>query len=64
MNKKELTQVLEKHSLWLRDIELGMRANLQRADLRRADLRCANLQGADLEGAYLITTQEVNGELI
>jgi len=58
MTKEELKTILEKHSLWLKDAEGGVRANLRDADLHGANLRCAdlryaNLHGADLSGANL-----------
>ena len=49
----ELKNILEKHSLWLREDPNGERANLCRADLYGADLRRANLCRADLSGANL-----------
>ena len=45
--------ILEKHDMWIKDIEGGKRADLERADIRGADLRGANLRGADLRGANL-----------
>ena len=47
----ELKDILEKHSLWLREDPNGERANLCRADLYGADLRRANLCRADFSGA-------------
>ena len=54
----ELKNILEKHALWIRGDEHGVRANLSGADLcganlYEADLRVANLSGADLRGANL-----------
>ena len=49
----ELKDILEKHSLWLREDPNGERANLYGADLYGADLRRANLCRADLSGANL-----------
>ena len=51
--KLELKDILEKHSLWLREDPNGERANLCEADLRGADLRGANLYRANLYGADL-----------
>jgi hypothetical protein len=53
MEAKELSEVLQKHELWLQQKDGGERADLQEADLRGADLRGANLYGADLHGADL-----------
>ena len=39
----ELKDILEKHSLWLREDRNGERANLRGADLGEADLSRANL---------------------
>ena len=49
----ELKDILEKHSLWLREDPNGERANLYGADLYGADLRRANLCRADFSGADL-----------
>ena len=49
----ELKDILEKHSLWLREDPNGERANLSWADLYGADLRRANLCRADFSGADL-----------
>ena len=49
----ELKDILEKHSLWLREDRNGERANLRGADLREADLSRAKLYGVDLYGAHL-----------
>ena len=54
----ELENILEKHALWVRGDEHGVRAILHEVDLRGvdlswADLRGANLRGADLSGANL-----------
>jgi len=53
MNKNEIAEVLEKHTLWLSGEPDGKRAYLTDADLTDADLTDANLRGADLRGAYL-----------
>lgn len=52
MRKKELTEILEQHKLWLNN-ESGERADLRGANLIDADLRGANLRGANLIGADL-----------
>ena len=67
MNKKELSEVLENHEMWLKKEEGGVRAdlcdaylryaNLRGANLRDADLRGADLRGADLRGANLDFSQ-------
>ena len=44
MDKKELTEILRLHKMWLNGEEEGERANL-----RDADLQGANLQGADVD---------------
>ena len=64
----ELKNILEKHALWIRGDEHGVKADLRGADLyeanlsgadlrmanlRMANLRMANLRGADLSGADL-----------
>lgn len=49
----ELKDILEKHSLWLREDRNGERANLAWADLRGVDLCEADLSEADLRGADL-----------
>ena len=59
MDKKELSDILRKHNLWLNNDDCGVRANLRGANLRGADLSgadlsVANLSGADLSGADLI----------
>ena len=52
MDKKELTQTLKQHALWVAD-NGGRIADLRGADLQDADLRGANLRGANLQDAYL-----------
>jgi len=69
MDVEQLEEILQQHSLWLKDPKKGKRAdligvylsradlsgaNLIRADLSRADLRGADLSGANLSGANLI----------
>ena len=54
----ELKNILEKHALWIRGDEHGVRANLSGANLSEADLSGAILYeailcGADLSGAIL-----------
>ena len=69
MNKKELKDVLDHHSLWLdSDGEQGRRANLSRAnlggaDLTEATLTAANLYGADLTEANLYGADLSGAEL-
>jgi hypothetical protein len=53
MDAKELSEVLQKHELWLQQKDGGERADLQEAYLRWADLREADLREADLRGADL-----------
>jgi len=53
MNQKELQDILDKHSKWLRGEDGGERANLSNANLHGADLSSANLYGANLYGANL-----------
>ena len=57
MTKKELTEILEQHKLWLNkeggEIANLIGANLSGAYLGQADLRVADLIGADLRGANL-----------
>lgn len=50
---RDLSKVLELHSLWLRGCSGGSGASLSGADLRDANLRGANLCGANLIGALL-----------
>ena len=60
---EQIKNILELHSLWLKNDESGVRANLSGADLsganlrhanlRHANLSCANLSGANLSCAYL-----------
>lgn len=57
MESKDLTEVLRKHSLWLRGESTGARANLRGDSLQRADLQGADLQGTDLRGADLPETK-------
>ena len=57
MTDKELKEILEEHSKWLKTRfnkeVVGCRADLSGADLSGADLRSADLCGADLRGADL-----------
>ena len=54
MKQKDLNNILELHTLWLRSCRTqGSRAYLRSADLRSADLGDANLRGAYLTNAYL-----------
>lgn len=53
MDKKEITEVLEKHEIWLEGKGNGERAELGGVDLRGADLRGAYLRIANLRGANL-----------
>ena len=63
METNKLMEILNKHKMWLDDVEGGEKAdlryanlryaNLSVADLSDADLRYANLSGADLRGADL-----------
>lgn len=68
MEQKELNEILEKHTKWLKSEEVGERAdlsytnlsytnlrdtNLSYTNLRGANLRGANLHGANLHGADL-----------
>jgi hypothetical protein len=63
VNKKQLKEILQKHSNWLNHIEGGVQADLEGADLRganlrgmsleRANLKDTNLRGADLRFASL-----------
>ena len=48
MDTNKLQDMLADHTTWLKDNDMG-----KRADLRDADLRGANLWGADLWGANL-----------
>ena len=49
----ELKDILEKHSLWLREDSNGVRANLRKADLSWTYLSGADLSEADLRGVDL-----------
>ena len=52
MDAEQLEEILQQHSLWLKDPKKGKRADLSGADLRGANLREANLGGADLRRVY------------
>ena len=54
MDAEQLEEILQQHSLWLKDPKKGKRANLRGANLRGANLIGANLIGANLRGANLI----------
>ena len=53
MEHTKLTEILEKHKLWLEDDENGERADFKGADLEGADLEGADLEGANFKGANL-----------
>lgn len=53
METKKLMEILNKHKMWIDDVEGGEKADLRCADLRGADLRGADLSDADLSGADL-----------
>ena len=54
ISKSELSDILEKHELWLEsDGEEGERADFRGADLTRTELSGSNLSGANLSGANL-----------
>ena len=53
MEQVKLTEILEKHKLWLEGGEGGEHANLRSADLSTADLSYADLRYADLRYADL-----------
>jgi hypothetical protein len=56
MKKSELTEILEileKHQLWLDNVEGGVKADLSYADLSCADLIGTDLSYANLRGANL-----------
>jgi hypothetical protein len=64
-----LNDILEKHSMWLKNDEGGCRANLDRVDLRDANLNRVNLSGAslvraDLNGAELYRANLENTNLM
>ena len=46
MDAEQLKEILQQHSLWLKDPKKGKRADLFGANLRGADLREADLGGA------------------
>ena len=46
MDAEQLKEILQQHSLWLKDPKKGKRADLSGADLFGADLFGANLRGA------------------
>ena len=53
METNKLMEILNKHKMWLDDVEGGEKANLSGADLRYVNLRYVNLSDADLSGANL-----------
>ena len=53
METNKLMEILNKHKMWLDDVEGGEKADLSDADLSDAGLRGANLSGASLRGADL-----------
>ena len=53
METNKLMEILNKHKMWLDDVEGGEKANLTTANLTTANLRYADLRGADLRGANL-----------
>ena len=53
METNKLMEILNKHKMWLDDVEGGEKADLTIADLRGANLSDANLRAADLRGADL-----------
>jgi uncharacterized protein YjbI with pentapeptide repeats len=53
MDAEQLKEILQQHSLWLKDPKKGKRADLSGADLIRANLSGTSLSGADLRGADL-----------
>ena len=61
MNKKELTEILKDHTLWL-NREGGKQANLRDANLRNANLGGANLRDADLRNATLRDANLINAD--
>jgi hypothetical protein len=73
MNSKELSEILERHKLWLSYYEEGTRADLRGANLRlanlidadlsRADLSRADLRGADLSRANLRLANLIDADL-
>ena len=52
----DLSEILRKHNLWLRDKDGGECANLEGANLEGAKLKYATLKGATLKGANLEDT--------
>ncbi len=53
ITKEQLSEILEKHRLWLRDDEGGERADLSGSDLRGSNLSYSDLRGSDLRGSNL-----------
>lgn len=53
ISETELRDIIEKHQLWLRNKEMGEKADLSYADLSDVDLSSTNLSGAVLYNANL-----------
>lgn len=53
MHEESIREILEKHSMWLKGMDGGVKADLRRANLRKADLCGADLRWADLREADL-----------
>ena len=53
METNKLMEILDKHKMWLDDVEGGEKADLSGADLRYINLSDADLSGANLRGADL-----------
>lgn len=51
MTKKELTEILKLHEMWLNEEEGGAQAKFEDLDLRGLDFRGANLIKADFKDA-------------
>ena len=63
MDQQKLKEILQKHSLWLRDEDGGEKADLRHCDLTRANLRDANLSSADLRYADLSSANLSSADL-
>lgn len=59
MDQKELNEILDLHSKWLRNEDRGRKADLYGADLSGTNLSGANLRWANLSGA-----KDGNNELL
>jgi uncharacterized protein YjbI with pentapeptide repeats len=64
MDAEQLKEILQQHSLWLKDPKKGKRADLIRANLSGADLIGANLREANLIRANLIGANLREADLI